>query len=205
MSVKMYICSKCEKRLANRHSLCRHKKNCHNPSIIQSPKHSVNSYSKIPRQHHHTDNIQDLYHKLNEADGTPLGFHHIGYKPPPTQEQASSEDESSSLIIDEKNNTSTGSDDPSMVDSDISDNESMVDSDDVSNSSDNISSTEDEEATNINQKVWRVILHWGDNNDCCSDVLDAFKYFCKFIQALDQDSTIEKIMDSVQTIRHRRE
>ena len=57
----------------------------------------------------------------------------------------------------------------------------MVDSD--------VSSTEDEEAENTNQKVWRVILHWNDNNDCCSDVLD-------------HGGTIEKIMDSANHRAH---
>ena len=40
----------------------------------------------------------------------------------------------------------------------------------------------------------------GDNNDC-SDVLDAFKYFCQWCRTLDHDTTIEKIMDSVHAFR----
>ena len=122
---------------------------------------------------------------------TPLNFYSNGVE---KSTPASSEDESSNLTIDDENSMLTGSDtsESSMVDSDTSTN-SMVDSD--------VSSAEDEEDENINQKVWRVILHWRDNNDCCSDVLDAFKYFCKFTQALDHDSTIKKIMDSVHAIR----
>ena len=33
MSTKEYTCSKCTKRLANRHSLCHHKKNCQSRSV----------------------------------------------------------------------------------------------------------------------------------------------------------------------------
>ena len=85
-----------------------------------------------------------------------------------------------------------------MVSSDASGNESMVDSD-ISDSE--VSSAEDEEDKSMNRKIWRVILHWSNNNDG-SDVLDAFKFFYEFTQALDHDSTIEKIMDSVHTFRN---
>ena len=209
-SKKWHTCEKCEKKLSSYHSLWCHKKNCHGRGLNQSPiVHPYNSYSEIPRQHHHADNSQikdklfgeskqqkeestSLFKKLKTAESTnntPLNFHSIGDK---KSTPISSEDESSNLSIDNENSMLTGSDTST---------ESLMVDGDTSTDSD-VSSAQDEEDKNIDQKVWRVIIHWGDNNNCCSDVLDAFKYFCKFTQALDQDSTIETIMDSVHTIRN---
>ena len=108
--------------------------------------------SEIPRQHHHTaerersETVQDLFRKLGS---TPLDFQPVGEKPsPPTHDDQNSENE-----------TDTEKDDKSSLGS-LSD----------------VSPAEDEEDDNMNRKVWRVIVHWGNSNDC-SNALDAFKFF----------------------------
>ena len=175
---KTFNCE-CGKMFTRKNNLQRHKiQSCKLSSKQnQKIKSKLFSESSPPKQQEESSSIFKKLKTAEFTNNTPLNFHLIGGE---KSTPDSSEDESSIL---------TRSDDDDI---------SMVDSDDVSdNSSDNMSPVEDEEDENMNRKVWRVILHWGDNNDCCSDVLDSFKYFCKFTQDLDDYSTIEKIMNSV--------
>ena len=190
MSVKLYTCPKCEKRLANRHSLCRHKTNCHVIARNQSPRHPyniptshlINSHSEIPRHgvsaaansRERSEKVQDLFRKLNTAGSTPLDIQPVGEKPspPPLPDHSRKND-----MVDD--NTTTSEEESSHDGSMIGDND--------------VSPAEDEEDDNMKRKVWRVIVHWGNSNDC-SNALDAFKFFFRFNRALDHDATIEKIM-----------
>ena len=89
MSEKQFACDKCMKELANRHSLCRHKKNCHVRSVRtdrdrspieqhrypyqQISSHPINSHFQISDRHNqgtHKDNLLErpnLYSMIEAA------------------------------------------------------------------------------------------------------------------------------------------
>ena len=55
----------------------------------------------------------------------------------------------------------------------------------------------------MDDKVWRVIMHQSNNNNC--GVLDSFKFHFRLSQALDTDAAINNIMDSVHAVRDENE
>ena len=61
-----------------------------------------------------------------------------------------------------------------------------------------VSPAEDEDIIK-DDSVWHTIKFWAGDHDC--SLLDSFKFFFRLSRALDHDATIEKIMDSVHSIR----
>ena len=58
---------------------------------------------------------------------------------------------------------------------------------------------EDDEDEQMDDKIWNVISHWCIENR--EDALDGFRYWFQFCHKLDHDPTIQKIMESVQSMR----
>ena len=55
-----------------------------------------------------------------------------------------------------------------------------------------MSSAENEADAKMDDKVWRMIVHRSNDNDC--GVLDYFKLFFQLSQAFDSDPTIYKML-----------
>ena len=142
-------------------------------------------HSEIPRQQHHvaadrerSEKVQDLFRKLGN---TPLYFQPVGKEPSP-----SPHDDKTTTPIEDNETDTDNEDDKSSLGR-------------LSDDDNDMSPAEDEEDDKMDDKVWRVIMHQSDNNDCC--VLDSFKFYFRLSQALDHDPTVENIMDSVRTVR----
>ena len=74
------------------------------------------------------------------------------------------------------------------------------DTEDMINDTSDEDITDEEEDTSENEiDVWKTIADWCLKNEI--DALDGFKYWFEFCKRLDNDSTIQKIMETVHALR----
>ena len=133
---------------------------------------------------------EDLHKKLRDADHDDLQDGTTD-----SEERADGEMTTDSEEQDDGEMTTDSEDADDSNHNDLQSGEMTTDERDVDDSN----QPEDDEDEQMDEKIWNAISHWCIENR--EDALDGFRYWFQFCRKLDHDPTIQKIMETVQSMR----